>query len=92
MIVCELCAHYGHSGECRIGLRIPKGMSCPEFGPTIEKFCSDPKDFVSERQVTEMAVFFGMKGSELKKVKLMGSREESARLELPVAESAKSPS
>jgi hypothetical protein len=43
----------------------------------MEKFCSDPKDFVNERQ---MATFFGMKGTELKKVKIMASREEIARL------------
>jgi hypothetical protein len=55
-------------------------MSCQDFRPTLEKFCADPKDFVSERQIIEMATFFGMKGTELKKVKLMASREESARL------------
>jgi len=55
-------------------------MSCRDFGPTLEKFCADPKDFVNERQIIEMATFFGMKGTELKKVKLMASREESARL------------
>ena len=46
----------------------------------MKKFCSDPKDFVNERQIIEMATFFGMKGTELKKVKLMASREERARL------------
>lgn len=80
MIVCELCAHYRLTGECRLGLRIPKGMSCQEFGPTMERFCANPNDFVNERQIIEMATFFGMKGSELKKVKLMASRAESARL------------
>jgi hypothetical protein len=55
-------------------------MSCPGFTPTMEKFCSDPKDFVNEGQIIEMATFFGMKGTELKKVKLMASREETARL------------
>jgi hypothetical protein len=55
-------------------------MSCQDFGPTMEKFCSDPKDFVNEGQIIEMATFFGMKGTELKKVKLMASREEIARL------------
>ena len=55
-------------------------MSCQDFGTTLEKFCADPKDFVSERQIIEMATFFGMKGTELKKVKLMASREQSARL------------
>ena len=80
MIICDLCSHYRLGGECRLGLRLPKAMSCRDFGPTLEKFCADPKDFVNERQIIEMATFFGMKGTELKKVKLMASREESARL------------
>jgi hypothetical protein len=54
-------------------------MTCREFGPTLERFCSDPKDFVSPRQIVEMATFFGFKGVELKKVKLMATREESSR-------------
>ena len=32
-------------------------MSCQDFGPTMEKFCADPKDFVNERQIIEMATF-----------------------------------
>jgi hypothetical protein len=54
-------------------------MSCREFGPSLEKFCSEPKDFVSHTQIVQMATFFGMKGSELRKVNLMAAREESAR-------------
>ncbi len=54
-------------------------MSCREFGPGIERFCADPKDFVNSGQIVQMATFFGMKGTELKKVKLMAAREESAR-------------
>lgn len=80
MIICELCSHYGLGGECGLGLRIPKGMSCQDFSATMKTFCSDPKDFVDERQIIEMATFFGMKGTELKKVRLMASREQSARL------------
>lgn len=80
MIICELCAHYRLNGECRLELRLPKGMSCQSFSPTMEKFCADPKDFVSERQIIEMATFFGMKGSVLNKVKLMASQEEKSRL------------
>ncbi len=80
MIVCELCLHYRQEGDCRLGLKIPKGMSCREFVPGIEKFCSNPNDFVNSGQVVQMAMFFGMKGMELKKVKLMAAREESARL------------
>jgi hypothetical protein len=56
-------------------------MSCREFKPELEKFCSDPKDFVDHAQIVQMATFFGMKGSELKKVNLMAARAESARPE-----------
>lgn len=47
----------------------------------MEKFCSDRKDFVDPRQIVQMATYFGIKGPELKKVKLMASREETSRLE-----------
>lgn len=81
MIVCELCSYF-KAGECKLGLKIPKGMSCRGYGPSIERFCSDPKDFVNSSQVVQMATFFGMKGSELRKVKVMAAREETLRLEL----------
>ena len=80
MIVCELCSHREPSGDCRLGLKIPKGMSCAQFGPGIERFCSDPKDFENSRQIVKMAIFFGIKGMELKKVKLMAASHENARL------------
>ena len=57
-------------------------MSCREFKPELEKFCSDPKDFVDHAQIVQMATFFGMRGSELKKVKLMAARAESERPQL----------
>jgi len=84
MKICEFCSQYREGDKCGLGLNIPKGMSCREFDPRIENFCSDPKDYVSPRQVIEMAAFFGIKGAELKKVKLMASREESARKQSPV--------
>ena len=56
-------------------------MTCREFDPAMEKFCSDRKDFVDPRQIVQMATFFGIKGPELKKVKLMASREEISRSE-----------
>lgn len=80
MIVCEFCTQRKPDGECGLGLKIPTGMCCREFAPGIEKFCADPKDFVSPRQIVEMAAFFGIKGMGLKKVKLMATREESIRL------------
>jgi hypothetical protein len=57
-------------------------MSCREFDPSLENFCSEPKDFVSHAQIVQMATYFGMKGSELRKVTLMASREENARSSL----------
>jgi hypothetical protein len=80
MIVCEFCIQYKQAGKCRLGLNIPKKMGCREFDPSMERFCSDPKDFVSPRQIIEMATHFGIKGRELKKIKLMTAREESNSL------------
>jgi hypothetical protein len=74
MIVCEFCLHYSEAGTCRLGLNIPKGMKCREFAPGIEKFCSNPEDFVSARQLVEMAMFFGLQSTELKKVKIIAER------------------
>jgi hypothetical protein len=79
MIICEFCSLYQKDGQCGIGLALPKSMSCRQFGPSLEGFCSDPKDFVNPRQIIEMAAFFGMKGMELKKVKLMAEKEENIR-------------
>ncbi len=80
MIVCEFCLQYKLDGECGLGLKIPKSMTCREFGPSLEKFCSDPKDFVDPKQIVQMATYFGIKGPELKKIKVMAAREESIRL------------
>jgi hypothetical protein len=79
MIVCEFCLQYKEEGACSLGLKIPKSMTCREFSPTLEKFCSDAKDFVDPKQIVQMAVYFGIKGPELKKVKLMAAKEETAR-------------
>jgi hypothetical protein len=78
MTVCEFCDHY-QRGECRIGLNLPKKMACHEFSPGITQFCSDPRDFVNTNQIVEMAKYFGFQKMELKKIKLMATREESAR-------------
>ena len=77
MIVCEFCLQYTQDGKCRLGLNIPKSMSCREFAPGIEKFCADPKDFVSQNQIVQMATFFGFQRVELKKIKLMAAGEEN---------------
>jgi len=80
MIVCDFCLHYGQDGNCRAGHNIPKTMSCREFNPGIEKFCDDPKDFVSQSRIVQMATFFGFQRTELKKIKRMAVGEESARV------------
>jgi hypothetical protein len=75
MAICEFCVNFTGEGACTIGLDIRKGMTCREFQPGMEKFCADPKDFVSPNQIMQMATYFGMGRTELKKVKLMATRE-----------------
>ena len=74
MIICEFCLLYLPEGLCRLGLNIPKTMKCHQFAPGIEKFCAKPKDFVSPNQIVEMAKFFGLEKTELKKVKVIAER------------------
>jgi hypothetical protein len=76
MIVCEFCLHYAPTGDCRLGLNIPKAMSCREFKPEIQKFCANPADFVNQNQILQMATFFGFQRTELKKIKVMAAGEE----------------
>lgn len=85
MIICEFCLQFQEDGQCALGLNIPKGMSCREFVPGIEKFCADPSDFVSESQIIQMATFFGIKGTEMKKVKRIAAYEEQIRSKIPAA-------
>jgi hypothetical protein len=77
MIVCEFCLHYTQVGKCQLGLNIPKRMTCREFAPGIKKFCADPKDFVNQNQIVQMAAFFGFQRMELKKIRLMAAGEEN---------------
>ena len=79
MLLCEFCTQYRKTGECRLGLSIPKRMSCREFDPGVERFCSDPADFVNEAQLAQMAVFFDIKGAELKKIRAVAAREIARR-------------
>jgi len=78
MRVCEFCQHYQY-GECKLGLNLPKNMSCREFSPVMEQFCAEPKDFVSLGQIVQMAMFFGFQKMELKKIRAMAAKAESAR-------------
>ena len=74
MIICEFCLLQSPEGVCRLGLNTPKTMKCREFAPGIDKFCAKPTDFVSPNQIVEMANFFGLGRTELKKVKIVAER------------------
>ena len=82
MIICEFCLRFGADGKCSLGLNIPKPMSCREFETGVDKFCSNPADFKNAGQIVQMATFFGIKGMELKKVKLVARQEEDHRKEI----------
>jgi hypothetical protein len=74
MIICDFCLLRSQAGACSIGLNTPKTMKCREFAPGIERFCAKPTDFVSTNQITDMAKFFGIEKTELKKVKAIAER------------------
>ena len=76
MAICEFCLNFSRDGACTVGLDIRKGMTCREFRPGMEKFCSNPKDFVNPNQIVQMATYFGIGRTELKKVRLMAARAE----------------
>ena len=57
-------------------------MGCREFDPGIDKFCSNPNDFVNPGQIIQMATFFGIKGTELKKVKIIAAQAGNTRVEV----------
>ena len=83
MIICELCLLHSPEGACRLGLNIPKTMKCRQFAPGIERFCAKPTDFVSPDQIIEMARYFGLERTELKKVKIVAERrvaDESCKI------------
>ncbi len=77
MSICDFCLQFESGGQCKLGLKLPKRMSCREFGPTLDKFCSNPNDFVDPRQLVQMATYFGMKGPELRKVQAMAEQAMS---------------
>jgi hypothetical protein len=43
----------------------------------MERFCSDPSDFVGAGQILQMAGFFGLKGPEMKKIRAMATLAET---------------
>jgi hypothetical protein len=58
-------------------------MKCRKFAPGIDRFCAKPTDFVDPSQIIEMAKFFGLERTELKKVEIIAQRrsvDESCRV------------
>ncbi len=82
MIICEFCIKRQEDGKCSLGLNLPKAMGCYGFTPGIEKFCSKSSDFVNATQIIQMATYFGIKSSEMKKIKVIAQQEEQARLQM----------
>ena len=76
MILCELCQLQQKSGGCELGHQPPKKMRCRDFQPGFDRFFGDRADFTGRKQIEQMAGFFGLTGSELKKVLSMTDREE----------------
>ena len=74
MTICDFCLLHSPESGCRLGLNIPKTMKCREFAPGIDRFCAKPADFVDPNQIIEMAKFFGIERTELKKVRIIAER------------------
>lgn len=71
MILCELCKLQSPDNNCSRGNPLPKKMRCTDFAPGIERFCASPADYAGKKQIYQMALFFGLKGQELKRVQAM---------------------
>lgn len=71
MLLCELCTLVAPEQKCALGNSLPKKMKCPDFKPGIERFCAAPAEYTGKNQVYQMALFFGLKGRELKRVQTM---------------------
>ena len=85
MTICEFCSYNQQTGKCGLGLKPPQGMSCVEFTPSLEQFCSEQSDFRDADQIIQMASFFGIKRVEMKKVKLLVGWQGKACLKDPAA-------
>ena len=74
MTICDFCLLHSRESGCSLGLNMPKTMKCREFAPGINRFCAKPTDFVDPNQIIEMAKFFGLERTELKKVRIIAER------------------
>lgn len=78
--LCEFCSERSADSSCRRGLSAPRAMSCREFAPGIDEFFANTADFTGPAQVLQMATFFGLRGTEMKKVRVMAASEETRRI------------
>ncbi len=72
MKLCELCVLQQTDGQCANGHKTPLKMRCVDFAPGLERFCATPADFSGQKQLQQMALYFGLAGKELKRVLAMG--------------------
>lgn len=77
MILCEFCRLQQSNGSCGLGLKPPKKMRCRDFAPGFDRFFGNRADFKGRKQIKQMAVFFGLAGTELEKVLSMADQEEA---------------
>jgi hypothetical protein len=52
-------------------------MRCRDFAPGFDRFFGNRADFKGRKQIKQMAVFFGLAGTELEKVLSMADQEEA---------------
>lgn len=71
MTLCELCTFQQADKQCAKDLPLPPKMRCSDFTPGMERFCATPADYANKGQRYQMALFFGLKGKELKRVQAM---------------------
>ena len=77
--LCDFCSEYAKDGTCRLGRPTPRALACQDFAPEMPNFFANPADFTGAAQVVQMATYFGLRGREMKKVKLMAARAEERR-------------
>ena len=71
--LCEFCSERDAGGSCRLERPTPRAMGCRDFAPEMANFFANPLDFTGLAQVVQMATFFGLRGSEMKKVRAMAA-------------------
>ena len=77
MKLCDFCVLQQTDGRCSKERKLPQKMRCVDFTPGLERFFATPADYAGPEQLSQMALFFGFAGNELKRVLAM--RESAKR-------------